>query len=281
MTRPVGPGTSISLVDAHVHLHECCETDLLLDAAAANFSSAARGARPKSAVLLLAQAAGSDRFEQLAAEALPGSAPDKPAAGWGFRLTAEAESIVAVRRDGARLILVCGRQIRTAEGLEVLALGTTRRFDDGRAAADVLLAAAAAGALAVLPWGVGKWLGRRGRLVSRLIGDAGLRIACGDNGNRPGFWPRPRLLRRAERLGRRVLPGSDPLPLPATVARAGSFGFAVGGALDSDRPAADLKARLADPRVAIEPYGRRESARLFFSNQLLLRARRSRPCSPA
>jgi len=275
MTRPVGPGAEVTLVDAHVHLHECCETGLLLDAAAANFLDAARSARPASAVLLLAQAAGVARFEQLAADALPAAAPAAASSDWSFHHTAEAESIVAVRQDGARLLLVCGSQIRTAEGLEVLALGTTRRFDDGRPATEVLLAATAAGALAVLPWGVGKWFGRRGRLVSRLIGETRLRFACGDNGNRPSFWPRPQLLRRAERLGRRVLPGSDPLCFPATVTRAGSFGFAVGGALDPGRPAAALKTRLADPRLAIEPYGSLESARRFISNQLLLRARRA------
>lgn len=277
MIRPAGPGTAISLVDAHVHLHECHDTGLLLDAAAANFLSAARGARPASAVLLLAQPAGAARFERLAANALPAAAPDPASAGWGFRRTGEAESIVAVRQDGARLILVCGGQIRTAENLEVLALATTQRFDDGRPAAEAIRAAAAAGAVAVLPWGVGKWFGRRGRLVSRLIDETRLGFACGDNGNRPFFWPRPRLLRRAERVGRRVLPGSDPLPLPAAITRAGSFGFAVGGALDPGRPAADLKARLADPLTAIEPYGGRESARRFLCDQLLVRVRRARP----
>lgn len=280
MTRTAGPGAHITLVDAHVHLHESCGTDQLLDSAAANILAAARGARPDGAVLLLAQPAGDVRFERLAAEAAPDSDPAVDAAGWSFRRTAEAESILAVREDGTRLILVCGRQIRTTEGLEVLALATTQRFEDGRPTAEILRAVAAAGALAVLPWGVGKWFGRRGRLVSRLIGEADLPFACGDNGNRPGFWPRPHLLRRAERLGRRVLPGSDPLPLPGAITRAGSFGFAVSDAPDPMRPAAELKARLADPRIPIEPYGTLERASRFFSNQLLLRARRTAPPAP-
>ena len=48
------------------------------------------------------------------------------------------------------------------------------------------------GALVVIPWGAGKWLGRRGAVLSRYlrsVDDPG--IFLGDNGGRPNAW-RPR-----------------------------------------------------------------------------------------
>ena len=267
------------LVDAHAHLHGCFALEEFLDGAREAFQRAAGelGVPLAEGVLLLAQTGGDERFERLAAQA--GGAPHD-GAGWHLSRTGEPVSLAARRGDGARLVLVCGRQVRTAEGLEVLALGTCAGFDDGGPIAAVLPEVEASGALAVLPWGVGKWLGRRGRIVAGIIEQARPGLACGDSGNRPLFWPTPTLLRRARERGVRVLPGSDPLPLPSEARRAGRLGFAVGGALSSDLPAADLARRLADPRTPVTAFGRLETPWRFLRNQVLLRVRGGR-CEPS
>lgn len=269
MTHPV------TLVDAHAHLHACFGLEAFLDGAWEAFRRAAAGlGRPlDQGLLLLAQTAGDERFERLAAEAAPPRAEPARPRGWSLTRTAEPESLVARRADGARVVLACGRQIRTAEGLELLALATGARFADGQPIAAAVRAIEAAGAIPVLPWGVGKWTGRRGRIVANLIDTGRPGLACGDNANRPLLWPEPGLLRRARSRGLRVLPGSDPLPLPSETGRAGRFGFALDGALDADQPARDLARRLADPGTPLVSYGRLESPWRFARNQALLRLR--------
>lgn len=273
---------SATLVDAHSHLHACFELEAFLDGAWRAFGRAAAelGRTLDCGVLLLAQTAGDERFERLAAgDAPPGATPGGKS-GWSIARTGEPESLVARRADGARILLVCGRQLRTAEGLELLALATCARFADGQPIAAALRGIEAAGAVPVLPWGVGKWTGVRGRVVAGLIDAGRPGLACGDNANRPRLWPEPALLRRARGRGLRVLPGSDPLPLPSEAGRAGRFGLALEGPLDADLPAQDLARRLADPRTPIVPYGRLESPWRFARNQALLRLRgRAAPVS--
>ena len=266
-------------VDAHVHLHEHVEPGAFLDTAWENARQAAgTPARPPATVvLLLAQVAGNDRFERLAAAAGSDESAALRAGLWTLRRTGEVESLTARRADGARIVLVCGRQVRSAEGLEVLALATCRGFEDGRPIAIVLAEAAGCGALAVLPWGVGKWLGRRGRIVEELLRAGSRQFVCGDNANRPVFWPTPRLLRLAGRLGVRVLPGSDTLPFPGAGTSAGRFGFTIGGTLSPDTPAANLLEWLTDTGRAIAAHGRRDSPWRFLRNQVLLRVRPSGP----
>lgn len=52
---------------------------------------------------------------------------------------------------------MAGRQIVTAEKLEVLALGTDLDIDDGRPIREVLSLVTENGGLPVIPWGAGKW----------------------------------------------------------------------------------------------------------------------------
>lgn len=260
--------TGAALVDAHVHLHRCFAPAAFLDAAARNVAAAAAawglpGDTP--GVLLLAEQAGVDAFGALAG--------GPPLEGWTLGPITEAVSLRATGPGRPPLILVAGRQLVSAEGLEVLALGTRQAWPEGRPAAALIEAALQAGALVVLPWGFGKWWGRRGALARRLLA-ADPRLCAGDNGGRPAGVPRPRGLGLAARAGRLVLPGTDPLPLPAEVGKAGRFGFVVPADLDPDRPFASLKAWLVRQRASPRAYGRLERPATFLARQLALRRRR-------
>ena len=272
MTGPAPFGPGPFLVDAHVHLYPRFDRAAFLDAAAANVRHAARAHGLDADTpgwLLLTETAADHAFAELADQAAAGTG----SGGWRLRATGDALCLLAHRDGRAPLALLAGRQIVTEGGLEVLALGTDATFPDGGTLADALAQVAAAGALAVLPWGFGKWLGARGARVREVVAQAAPgTLFLGDNGGRAG--PRPRLLAEAEAAGRVVLPGSDPLPLPGQERRAGGFGFVLDGPLDPDRPAASLKARLAALATSPPVYGRTTKALPFAANQIRMQLRK-------
>lgn len=268
--REMTPPEALVVGDAHVHVHACYDRTRFFDAAHANLSRAAGDASSAwHGVLLLAEAKREDFFGVARALADAGHA-----GRFAVSHTAEPESLLL--GDGARrLLLVAGRQIACAEGLEVLALATTRHFRDGASIRETLAAVREAGAIPVVPWGAGKWLFARGRLLDALLAEsAGAPLFLGDESARPALWPRPRHFARGAALGVRDLPGTDPLPFPREQTRAGSYGFRLRAPFDPQRPAASLRAALARPALAIERFGSRETLWRFVRNQIAMQQRK-------
>ena len=203
------------LLDCHVHLYDAFPPAAFLDAAAGTVARQARraglpGDTPGVLMLVLTPA-----------ERAPAEVFDPVPPGWTARV-ADGHGTLCLSRAGAPdLHFVPGRQIVTAEGLEVLGLGLTRPVAGGLPSAETIRRVAAAGAVPVLPYGVGKWLGRRGALVRALAADPAMPadLAFGDISGRLGLFGRPALLTGLEAGGRIVLPGSDPLPFPDEVAK--------------------------------------------------------------
>jgi hypothetical protein len=230
-------------------------------------------------VLLLTESREAHWFEHLR-EAAAANAPVTGAGAWRFLPGAESTCLRAINDAGSELLVVAGSQIVTAEQLEVLALITEQRFPDGDPIGEVMRTVAATGTTPVLPWGFGKWTGRRGRIMKSLI-DSHLApetpFLLGDNGGRLGLTPKPRLLRRAEAMGLRVLPGSDPLPIPSQQVRPGSYLACWDGVLDPRQPVTHLRRLLAsEPFVT---HGNLEKLLHFAANQFsmqLIKRRRSR-----
>jgi hypothetical protein len=214
-------------------------------------------------VLLLTEAAVEDRFAELAGLARTGAV----VGGWTFAATGEDCSLTAAR--GRRsLVVIAGRQVASSDGLELLLFGTRERFTDGRPLAEILDRARGLGLVHAVPWGAGKWLFRRGRLLTEILAArSGGRFCLGDEGGRPVFWPRVRHFEEARRRGIRVLRGTDPLPFADEVARAGGFGFRLAAPLDPGRPMASLARALEDPGVRLIDYGRLERPLAFFVHQ--------------
>jgi hypothetical protein len=260
------------LADGHVHVHPGWDRCRALDAAADNFARAAArigGGAPAAGVLCLAESSGVHAFEELAAGASIGP--------WRAAVSMEKESLV-IRKAGAAvpLALLAGRQIATAEKLEVLALATSARLPDGLSLRETISAAWESGGIPVIPWGFGKWTGGRGARVRALIAAGPNGVSLGDNGGRARGLPRPKLLAEGERNGFRVLPGSDPLPLPGQVDRVGGFGWSMVCHWDEHRPAMALKAAVGDPAVSALPYGDLEDPLFFLARQLRMRLRKCR-----
>lgn len=271
------PASSPVLVDAHVHFYSVFEEARFFEGAWSNVRRCAvdNGLPEDTFGWLCLTETGRDH----AFAAFAGRAGDASREGWSFRATAEDCSLV-VCRDGREVLgLVAGRQIVTAEGLEVLALGTTARFPDGAGLDATLERVRRTDALAVLPWGFGKWTARRGALVEERIRTAGESgtgrgLFLGDNGGRPALGPRPPLLGLAEARGLVVLPGSDPLPLPGREDRVAGYGFVLDGGVAGDRPAEALKRRLRALPTSPPSYGRATRLLPFVRNQIFMQLRK-------
>ena len=144
-------------------------------------------------------------------------------------------------------------------------------FEDGVPLEEVLRIVSENDAIPVIPWGVGKWMGKRGAIIKKILnGPKVPMLFLGDNGNRPSFWPSPPHFKLAEIQGIKILPGSDPLPFASEVSRPGSFGFLAKGSVNPEYPARDLKRILSNQTICLQPYGRLESNWRFFRNQMAM-----------
>jgi hypothetical protein len=250
-------------VDAHVHFHRVEAVAATLDAAATNFKRAVPSKSALTGYLLLTQGARERVFEELREQRSAGDWQLAPAPG-------EDETMFA-RRGELCLAIVCGRQIRANDGLEVAALGTCRSFPDGRPFAESLDEVRAAGVLAAIPWGFGKWAGARGRRVQRVVDGASRRAFLGDSGSRTWLLGEPTLIRRGRTAGALVLAGSDPFPFASDHRRVGAFGFLADFEPNLSGPWRSLRTWLAGLRESPLLYGRPSGPVRFLINQLGVR----------
>ncbi|MDX1394735.1 MAG: hypothetical protein R3195_10090 [Gemmatimonadota bacterium] len=268
-----GPATTI-LVDGHTHLHDAFDPVRFVETVDDNL----RRGRPDASDVTCALVASTDArpaLEGLRAR-LAGGLP-----GGGSVLPTEEDASLVVARGGRpRTVLVAGRQLRTAERLELLLWGCGdgdgARFD-GAGFAATLDAALASAPLVIVPWAFGKWaLGRYSRIrdaFAALSDEDRSRLLLGDNANRPP-WRLPRPLARLRDEGFAVLPGSDPFPFEDEVHRVGTFGLALECALDLERPAASIGEALRRDAARGRTIGGPLGMTGFVRNQVRIRLRR-------
>ena len=261
------------LVDAHVHIYDCFNLEAFLDSALKNFQASARqrgDVNHFQSTLLLTETQSDHYFRQLAQLAHQGNSSEQQKIGqWSIHATQEDCSLYLENSDGQGIYLIAGRQVVTAENLEVLALLTAQEFKDGSALEDTIDAVISSGGIPVIPWGFGKWIGHRGTILTRLLDNNPFSaLFLGDNGGRPVFWPMPPLFQQATQKGLQILPGTDPLPFADESRRPGSFGFAVEGQLNRERPAESLKQMFLESTTSIQSYGTREQPLRFLRNQV-------------
>jgi len=222
-------------------------------------------------VMCLTEIQAVGKFQELKSRS---NAAETGACLWQIRATREDDSLVAVHPDFGELIIIAGRQIVTSEKLEVLALGTDKPIPDGDSISDIINAVQGLDALAVIPWGFGKWIGRRGAVLDRVLRKSYHQpIFLGDNSGRPKHWRQPPHFLEARKRGMRILPGSDPLPFPSEFKRIGSFGFVMEDSVSSSNASADLKRLLLDEKRAVHTYGQLENPFRFMRNQIAMQYR--------
>lgn len=252
------------LIDAHVHIHPQFSIEEFFSFAWENFSRAADAigvSGDTDYVLALTEGQGCDVFGTLKGRAISSSEKEHTVfedSFWTPYLTKETESLI-IRKADKKLIILAGRQLVSTEKIELLSLFSSLVIEDrSLPLAELAQRVSQNNALPVVPWGVGKWIGQRGKVVEELFSkQLDFPIFPGDNGNRPPFWPMPQLLRKAPTRYSAVLSGSDPLPLASHENRAGSFGsFITDAELSLDTPIDSLrKILLTSKNISVFGHG--------------------------
>lgn len=267
--------SDIILFDVHVHIYDCFSFQNFFDSAIKNFKNEIKKNGIDAdfqAIIVLTDWLKENWFQYLIDSIEKNKIAYQNTIGnWSFHRTKENISLVARRTDGESIFIVAGKKIITSENLEVLALATQVAFDVGIPLVAILDQIKQYDAIPVIPWAVGKWIGKRGRVIKGLLDNATEPdyFLC-DNGNRPNFWPRPTLFDYAEKKGIQVLAGSDALHFASEACRVGSFANLTHGTIDPDYPATGLKKMLRDPKTRIRTYGKLEKPVRFFRNQLAM-----------
>ncbi len=265
-----GPTMHGFVVDTHSHFHACYEVDAYITAAVAN----AKQVGDALPCLMLADSAGQNSID-LIEERL-----DSTESYFTLhRLEDEAATVTV--DEQLRAVLIRGQQIRSRERLEILAFGASSFLEDDLPFADTLLRVSANGKLAIVPWGFGKWSGKRRRLIRDAISTVLSRaetqcvIAIGDNAGRPSLFGWSGVVRNTLARSLRVLPGSDPLPIWGDGSRICSLGMLVNvlcDGRDASIPAAVLRAVASDQVVTV---GEHVSFGRFMRQQYNIRCHRA------
>jgi len=269
-------------IDAHVHLHDSFHLISFFNHIEQNIQSILKSPTEPSRIsccMFLTEPFNANYFERIQNKdlAFTRSGPNKPN-GWRILSTSESVSMLVINGVGFRIFLIAGQQLQTAEGLEVLAVAPNYRVSEGKPLEQMISEVIEADGLAIIPWGFGKWMGRRGKVLRGILERSKpAEFFLGDNGGRPKFLPEPYLFRLAKQKSIRILPGSDPLPFPNEVNRAGSFGLLFKGEINRQKPADDLKIKLTNPEHEFEVFGQLETAARFFKHQVLMQLVKRKP----
>jgi hypothetical protein len=257
------------MVDGHVHVYDSYDLETFFKTASAYldyfYDSLYANGSPYVKLLLLTESKTHDYFARWQEE---GTFPNN--SGFRFRETGEDTSLVLVKEDKPQCYLIRGRQIVTRENLEVLSVGSRQTITDGLPIETVIDTLIDNEEFAVLAWGFGKWLFKRGKVIARLLEtyDSPY-LLVGDNSGRPVFWPTPRQFKLAGEKNIPLISGSDPLPFPSETRKPGSFGFSVEGEFNPEEPVQSLRDILAAPGIdsRIDRFGYRDGVLSFFKRQ--------------
>lgn len=260
-------------LDGHAHLeHEDMLPDLV-ENSLANMRLAAgsmRQAHPLQGMLLLAELAGQSWGSVVRSWAVSGKQFTGQST-WQIRATSEYSAVICENKEGDQLCCIMGRQVNTAENIELLLFGSQKVYEK-QPLIESVTHCLQDGTLVIVPWGVGKWLGKRGQLVTDMLVDRGINgYYLGDNGNRPRFWKAVPQFKVAREKQIPLIYGSDPLFLPGEVKRVGSYGNIVPKRLNLEYPLQGLKDALDAKAAALVPYGHLQNASSFFMSQIRLR----------
>ncbi len=262
---------SAALVDAHVHFYPEFTATTFLYSAARNFAAAAQrcGVADYVGILCLTETASEHWFDELLTNA---RATGSLGEGWHLEELDKGQAVRA-SHAGAQVIIAPGQQIVTSEDVEVLSLCCATRVGDRLPLVETITAVEALDAITVLPWGFGKWWSTRGKIVRAAYLSNHDHLFLGDNSGRLRSTPRPTLFATAERMGGRVLPGTDPLPFVSEQTKPGIFGCVLRASFSRTTPIDDLRMHLKGG-VEPQPYGRLESLFRFVNHQVRMQVRK-------
>ncbi len=246
-----------TIVDTHFHLYPCFDIIRAFLTLSSNLTRLSGETGPSESTVRAAIVIDRDdtnTYERIADGSLP--LPDR----WARSLDSVPGAIRIDDAEARPLFFFPGRQILTAERIEILALLTTRSIPGGAPSVETVTNVSEAGGIPLIPWSAGRWIGDRGRLIRSLLerrADSGLIL--GDTSLRPSFFPRPAIMRAAEQNGTTVLAGSDPLPVPGEELCGGSYASYFSDTLSPDDPSTSIRKILSDTNGPFRSIGRRSN----------------------
>ncbi|MCE9616324.1 MAG: hypothetical protein K8T26_18790 [Lentisphaerae bacterium] len=244
------------LADTHVHVYPVYHTGKTFLRLAQNLQRLAAGAGDRTAavVAMLTERQGQHVFRALR--------------DGQQKLERDDVAVVAGAEDGALRVtaggidlhVLAGRQVVTAERIEVLCLTADADIPDGLPAVETIARILAEGGVPVLSWAPGKWFFARGRVMAGLLQQyAPAQVLLGDTTLRPIGWGEPGLMQRGRARGFRILAGSDPLPFADDDRVAGTYATWFAGTLDLAAPVQSVRAALHQATPLPRLVGRRGS----------------------
>ena len=250
-------------IDTHVHVYHCYEPENFLSLA---ISNSAQAGSATNLILCLTESSGFNFFRELKSKQSTRSS----IAGWLIS-EIQGQPAVLLKKSDQQIIFIAGRQVITKQGLEVLALFNDEQYEDGEDIQTIIDKINDNEGIAVLPWGVGKWLGKRGNIIRGLLNsNKPGKLVIADISARPALWPLPDQFKLARRSGYSSLYGTDPLPLESDQDRIASAGMVMELSSDESQAISELKSALLK-QTDHETYGKRVSAFRFVKDQLMLR----------
>ncbi len=192
-----------AIVDTHLHLYP----DYRIEQAFASFLARTKSADESvTSVACLAERHDCHFFKAFQTNEISVS---------GFETKTVSAKVLEIVRssDAQSFYLIPGRQVISSENIEVLALNCDQDINDGQDAATIIEQCKALGGTPVVAWSPGKWFGQRGKVVNTLLEKyTPADFLIGDTSLRPIGWGLPLLMRKAKKMGFKVIAGSDPLP---------------------------------------------------------------------
>ncbi|MEO0368149.1 MAG: hypothetical protein AAF197_05105 [Pseudomonadota bacterium] len=204
------------LVDTHVHCYRHDDLPALLNHAADNMRNS-KDEEDFARVLFFTNSRLDNCWDYISKLATSSTA----IADWQFGY--QDDFIIAAHLQLGDIYLASARQVNTKERLELLLLGIEDKVDDDLPA-EHYINSYFHKALVVCPWGVGKWLGQRAVVLKQLQARMSDKFSLGDNGGRPSIWSWVPHFNEAKKQAKKILNGSDPLPIEGELDRVGSFG---------------------------------------------------------
>jgi len=258
--------------DTHVHLYPCYDLGIVFKSAFENLKRisgmSAGGSGGNAAFgIFLAERGGCSFFSQLKSGSLRLSVKE-----YVVENCSERDAVLIKNRDGMGLHVFAGRQIVTGERLEVQALMSDLRIPDGGPIEDVIRQVIAGGGIPVIPWSPGKWFGDRGKIISALLtSHPSGQLMVADTSMRPSIWFMPLLMRKAARMGFKILAGTDPFPFEGQETLIGKYGITIDADFNPRKPVSELRQLLRRSGTVVRRVGTRDS---LFSIMQRFRANR-------
>lgn len=245
------------VADTHVHIYPFYDLKLAFDSAITNLNKLiAKKNLPLSEAfkaLLLTERGDCNFYQQLKQKKI--QLPTE----YSCDYDQISELILVTRRDGEKIAIFPGQQIATKERLEVLALLTPQQFLDGLTLEDTIKNVKAAHGLAVLNWGLGKWLPPRANAIYKAATNGNNHPLClGDSALRPWFWHEPLFSKLNRLYALPILAGTDPLYFKGEEQLIGSYGVISNTSINLANISSSIKEILANSK-SFSIVGKRNS----------------------